>query len=144
MGQPHRTRTGRTLVRIIDGEQTPGATIMITMTAEEGSPSEPARIIECDPPNRFVIETWNAGEPWRLCVDLAELDGVTTMTFTQVLTGDLDAADIGPGWEFYADRHHAASTATTCPTGKPTATKNSSAPTAPTLTATRHLVRGRL
>ncbi len=93
---------------IIDGEQVPDSTIMITMTAEEGAPTEPARIIECEPPNRFVIETAGMGEPWRLCVDLVAVDGVTTMTFTQILADDLDAADIGPGWEFYADRHHAA------------------------------------
>ncbi len=91
----------------IDGDQLPGQTIMITMTAEEGAPCEPARIIECDPPNRFLIETAGMGEPWRLHVELGEANGVTTMTFTHALADALDAAEIGPGWEFYADRHNA-------------------------------------
>lgn len=92
----------------VEGELLPGHTIMITMTAEDGAPAEPARIVECDPPRRFLIETAGMGDPWRLQVELAERDGVTTMTFTHHLADDLDAADIGPGWEYYADRHHAA------------------------------------
>lgn len=99
----------------VDGEQVTGGTIMITMTAEEGSPSEPAQIIECDPPNGFTIETAGMGGPWRLHLNLREADGVTKMTFTQVLPDDLDAADIGPGWEYYADRHHAAFNGHTMP-----------------------------
>ena len=93
---------------IIEGDPLPGHTIMVTMTAEEGATAEPVLIIECDSPNRFVLETAGMGEPWRLQVELAENNGVTTMTFTHHLTDDLDATDIGPGWEFYADRHHAA------------------------------------
>lgn len=93
---------------IIDGAPSPGNTITITMTAEEGAPTEPARIIECDPPRRFLIETAGMGDPWQLQVELEEANGQTTMTFTQRLSDDLDAADIGPGWEFYADRHQAA------------------------------------
>ncbi len=86
----------------------PGQTITITMAYEEGNPAGPARIIECDPPNGFLIETEGMGDPWRLRVQLDETEGVTTMTFTHHLPDDLDAADFGPGWEFYADRHHAA------------------------------------
>ncbi len=88
---------------------------MITMTAEEGAPAAPAHIIECDPPHRFLIETAGMGEPWRLQIELVEADGVTTMTFTHALADDLDAADIGPGWEYYADRHHAAFTSDELP-----------------------------
>ncbi|MEP1122295.1 MAG: SRPBCC domain-containing protein [Ilumatobacter sp.] len=91
----------------VEGEPVAGRTIMITMTAEEGAPAEPALVVECDPPRRFLIETAGAGDPWRLQVELIETDGTTTMTFTQMLADELDAADIGPGWEYYADRHHA-------------------------------------
>lgn len=100
---------------VIAGERTPGNTLMITMTAEEGAPTEPARLLECDPPHRFVVETPGAGEPWRLTIALAEAAGTTTLTFTQVLPTGLDAADIGPGWEYYADRHRAAFDAAAMP-----------------------------
>lgn len=92
----------------ISGEQLPGRTVMVTMTAEEGAPAEPMRIIECEPPHRFRIETAGMGDPWRLQVELDETDGVSTMTFTHDLADDLDAAEIGAGWEYYADRHRAA------------------------------------
>lgn len=92
----------------IDGEQLPGTTIMITMTAEEGDPVEPVHIIDCRPPREFLIETAGMGDPWRLQIELEETNGVTTMTFKHHLADDLDAADVGAGWEFYADRHHAA------------------------------------
>jgi len=48
------------------------------------------------------------GTPWQLQVELEEANGSTTMTFTHHLPDDLDGADFGPGWEFSADRHHAA------------------------------------
>ena len=92
----------------IEGDPQPGQTITITMSAEEGTPAEPVHIIECDPPNSFLVETAGMGDPWRLRVELAEAGGITTMTFTHHLVDGLDAAEIGPGWEFYADRHHAA------------------------------------
>ncbi len=99
----------------VDGELRPGQTITVVMSAEEGAPAEPVHIIECEPPSRLLVETAGMGEPWRLQVELAELDGVTTMTFTHVLTNDLGPTEVGPGWEYYADRHHAAFTNTTLP-----------------------------
>lgn len=92
----------------IDGDALPGHTIMITMMAEQGAPAEPMEIVECDPPSSFVVETPGMGDPWRLEVTLVESAGTTTMTFTHQLAEGLDPADVGPGWEFYADRHHAA------------------------------------
>ncbi len=91
----------------VEGELRAGQTVTITMTAEEGAPAEQVRIIECEPPRRFVIETAGMGAPWQLQMELVETDGVTTMTFVHALTDDLDAADVGPGWEYYADRHQA-------------------------------------
>lgn len=92
----------------LDGELAAGSTIMVTMSAEEGAPAEPMQIIDCQPPTRFLVETAGMGEPWRLEVKLAETDGVTTLLFTHHLTDGFGAADVGPGWEFYADRHQAA------------------------------------
>lgn len=89
----------------IEGELQPGSTIMVTMSAEDGAPAEPMQILECEPPTRFLVETAGMGEPWRLELELAESDGITTMTFTHQLPDGLSAVDFGPGWEFYADRH---------------------------------------
>lgn len=88
------------------GEPGPGRTVMVTMTAEEDPGPEPALILECDPPRRFVVEVGGAGvaSSWVLSVQLMEDHGVTTMTFVHALTDDVDVTDVGPGWEFYADR----------------------------------------
>ena len=86
------------------GEAGPGRTVMVTMSAEQGPGAEPAHILECDPPRSFVADVGSQPVPWRVSVQLAEDDGVTTMTFVHALADDVDATDIGPGWEFYADR----------------------------------------
>lgn len=88
----------------MEGEARPGATITVTMTAEEEIAAEPLVILECDPPRSFLVDLGDKGTPWRLSVTLEERDGVTTMTFTQRLGDEVDVADVGPGWEFYADR----------------------------------------
>ncbi len=64
-----------------------------------------------------VEEVWaSLTEPkqvakWYGRIDGEQLPGKTitiTMTFKHHLADDLDAADVGAGWEFYADRHDAA------------------------------------
>lgn len=92
----------------LEGETGVGRTVTVAMTAEEQVVEEPATILECDPPTRLVVELGGQQPPWHLTVDLAEADGVTTMTFTHALAADVDVTDIGPGWEFYADRFTAA------------------------------------
>lgn len=89
------------------GEAGPGKTITVAMTAEKEIISEPVKILECDPPNGFVVELGGQDVPWHLSVSLAEADGVTTLTFIHTLADDVDATDVGPGWEFYADRLNA-------------------------------------
>lgn len=89
---------------IIAGELGEGRTFTVALTAEEGADAEPARILECDPPSGFVIETDVGGTVWHLSVELVESEGATTMTFIHSLADGLDVSDIGPGWEFYADR----------------------------------------
>lgn len=78
------------------------------MTAEKEPEAEPATIVECDPPRHLVVDLGAGDTAWRLAVTLAEADGITTLTFTQVVTGDVDVSDVGPGWEFYLDRLAAA------------------------------------
>ena len=50
------------------------------------------------------------GSQWQLELDLVEADGVTTLTFGQVMSDPAAASDIGPGWECYLDRLVAAET----------------------------------
>ena len=90
------------------GEAGPGRTVMITLTAEDGADPAPAKILECDPPSRLVAEFGTPMGAWRVSLQLTEHQGLTTLTFTHTLPDDLDAADVGPGWEYYADRLEAA------------------------------------
>lgn len=97
--------------------------IAFRMTAEgDDVPEEVYDIETCEPPRRFAVRSREAapfsadgsGERvhWALRVDLAESNGVTTLTFVQALAeGSLGAdmvASVGPGWEYYLDRLAAA------------------------------------
>lgn len=79
--------------------------IQFFMTAESDDPEpEEYRITRCEPPHRFAGDTSVGDETWHLAFDLTEEDGVTTLTFRQVLGPSDDARNIGPGWEYYLDR----------------------------------------
>ncbi|SEP00973.1 SRPBCC family protein [Trujillonella endophytica] len=100
-------RTARWIGRY-EGGTGPGAEGAFSMDAEEGAPSQPVRIEECDPPRRLVLQ-WLDGMGWRVELDLAEDGGTTTLTFTQVLPADTDAGfltDVAAGWHWYLDRLH--------------------------------------
>ncbi|MGY1773476.1 SRPBCC domain-containing protein [Blastococcus sp. SYSU D00813] len=86
-----------------DGPHGPGAEGTFTMTAEEGAPVTRVRLVECEPPRRLVVQFLDE-MGWRLEVDLAEDAGGTTLTFQQVLEGDIGAADVASGWHWYLDR----------------------------------------
>ncbi|GAA5144294.1 hypothetical protein GCM10023340_11850 [Nocardioides marinquilinus] len=92
--------------------------VAFRMTAEgDDVPVETYVVEACRPPHHYAVRSrdpqpWRedgTGEPmvWRLVVDLAETDGVTTLTFAQTLdradAGEI-AASVGPGWEYYLDR----------------------------------------
>lgn len=69
-------------------------------------------IDECAPPARLAITTEAPYEEesvtWQLELDLAESDGVTTLTFAQSVPDPAMALSVGPGWEYYLDRMVAA------------------------------------
>ena len=81
------------------------------MTAEgEDIEAEPMTVHECDPPRRLVL-SWMSGATggrWHVELDLAEDDGVTTLTFAQRIPDTATGRDVGPGWEYYLDRLTAA------------------------------------
>ena len=83
-------------------------TVQFRMTAEgEDIAAEPVTVHECDPPRRLVL-SWVAGGPtgglWHIEIDLAEADGVTTLTFAQRVPDAATGRDVGPGWEYYLNR----------------------------------------
>lgn len=78
---------------------------MFTMTAEEGATPEEVLIHGCEAPRHLDVESFQAGTSWRMTVDLAEKDGVTSLRFSQgVDVTDEGASSYGAGWEYYLDR----------------------------------------
>jgi uncharacterized protein YndB with AHSA1/START domain len=84
--------------------------VTFRMTAEDGAPEEEMEIRECDPPGRLAVTSHVGDEQWHLDIDLAERDGVTTLTFAQPGIDPVAAESVGPGWEYYLDRLVAAQT----------------------------------
>ena len=100
------------------GDPTSGE-VAFRMTAEgEDVPEEVYLVEVCEPPHRFVVRSRDAAAfspdgsgpavAWQHTLELDEADGVTTLTFTQVVPdGPLGAdmvASVGPGWDYYLDR----------------------------------------
>lgn len=93
--------------------------VVFRMTAEgDDVPDEVYLVETCEPPRRFVVRSRD-GYPfspdgsgplvqWQHTLELVEADGVTTLTFTQVVPeGQVGAdmvASVGPGWDYYLDR----------------------------------------
>jgi uncharacterized protein YndB with AHSA1/START domain len=89
--------------------------VLFQMTYEgDDVPSEEFVIDECDAPHRLAITTdatyYEQQVTWHLELDLAESDGVTTLTFAQSVPDPAMAHDVGPGWDYYLDRMVAAET----------------------------------
>ena len=81
--------------------------ISFSMTTE-GDDVQPEiyRIDRCEPPRRLHTRSTVPGNDfvWRLELDLAESDGVTTLTFAQVMHDPEVVESVGPGWDYYLDR----------------------------------------
>ncbi|MGH8868733.1 MAG: SRPBCC family protein [Actinomycetes bacterium] len=79
-------------------------TVVLTMTAEEGSPTADLRITACAPPHHLAVSFVDEHGTWELEVTLHEADGVTELTLTHHLAETAQPGDTGPGWEYYLDR----------------------------------------
>ncbi|MEO7268485.1 MAG: SRPBCC family protein [Knoellia sp.] len=94
-----------------DGDPTSGA-VTFYMTAEAAdAPAETIHIDECDAPRRVVMRSARPDDhnlEWKWQIDLAEADGVTTLTFAQEVADNTLAESVGPGWDYYLDRMVAA------------------------------------
>ena len=93
--------------------------VAFRMTAEGDDVPEEVYLVEaCEPPRRFVVRSRDAAPfsadgtgprvHWEHTLELAEADGVTTLTFTQAVpdgpVGAEMTASVGPGWDYYLDR----------------------------------------
>lgn len=86
-------------------------TIWVQMMAEEGHPEMDARIVECDPPRRLVLETGAEAGGWHLELDLIQREeSQVSLELSHQLRDPELASQAGPGWEFYLDRLVAAET----------------------------------
>jgi hypothetical protein len=65
---------------------------------------QPARIIECVPPTRLVVELPSPDGPWLLSVSLQPRGAGTELVFYHRLAEPYDATSVGPGWHYYLDR----------------------------------------
>lgn len=94
-----------------NGDPTTGA-VSFFMTAEAAdAPEETIHIDECDEPRRLVMRSARPDDhslEWKWQIDLAEADGVTTLTFAQEVGDTVLAEGVGPGWDYYLDRMVAA------------------------------------
>lgn len=86
-----------------EGDAAPGRNIKVQMSFEEGKPWFEMRIDTCEPPHHLGISTTDEAGIWVLDAVLSESSGVTELVFTQHLTPDANAAEVGPGWEYYLD-----------------------------------------
>ena len=96
-------------VGTLKGRPSVGATLQLTMTAEDGAPSNPLEVIECDPLQRFVVDQGEGEDVWRVRVSLAETtlpsgDAATVVFLGQRIDHARLAGVVGPGWEYYLDR----------------------------------------
>jgi uncharacterized protein YndB with AHSA1/START domain len=81
-----------------------GGDITIMMTFEDDATEQRARVIECEPGARFVLDGVAGDEPWHVAVALAEVDASTVIFLTQHVSGAKQAGVVGPYWEYYLDR----------------------------------------
>lgn len=81
--------------------------VLFHMNAEgDDVPEETFTITTCTPPRRLVLDTHSPADniAWHMELDLAEADGVTTLTFSQSVPEPAMAGGVGPGWDYYLDR----------------------------------------
>jgi uncharacterized protein YndB with AHSA1/START domain len=85
------------------GDAGPGKTIRCTYPFEEGAPEGDLTIDACEPPHHLAVTTSDDYGTWHLEARLTESEGVTVLTLVHHLDEGVDAASVGPGWEYYLD-----------------------------------------
>ena len=86
------------------GEPRVGATVELTLVAEEGDATSQAEILACEPPTHLTVSTPAEGGTWLLEVTLTPIDSEhTRLRFVHHLDEEANSEEIGPGWEYYLD-----------------------------------------
>lgn len=86
------------------GEPRVGATLELTLVAEEGDAKSQAEIVACEPPTHLVVSTHDQGGTWLLEATLTPIDSNRTrLRFVHHLDEEAKSEEVGPGWEYYLD-----------------------------------------
>ena len=81
----------------------PGSgTIEMTMSVEEGAPSETVEVVRREARELFVLRLGPGG--WVVTVRIEGDDDESVISLEQDIPDAESASDIGPGWDFYMDR----------------------------------------
>jgi uncharacterized protein YndB with AHSA1/START domain len=87
------------------GQPRVGATLELTLVAEEGDAISQAEILACEPPTHLAVSTHDQGGTWLLEVTLSPIDSDHThLRFVHHLDKEANSEEVGPGWEYYLDR----------------------------------------
>lgn len=81
-----------------------GQRVSFVMTAEGATEPEDVLIHRCDAPHLLDVQTYQGEGSWRMRVELAESEGMTTVRFSQAIDEGDDTGSYGTGWEYYLDR----------------------------------------
>lgn len=84
--------------------------IVVTMTAEEGSPDMPATVLEARRSERLRLQAGEGPDAWVLTLTVESAPEGSAVTLIQVIEDPQTASSIGPGWDYYLDRLVAAET----------------------------------
>ncbi|WP_336084111.1 SRPBCC domain-containing protein [Nocardia sp. SSK8] len=101
-----------------EGEGGTGNSIRVRMRFEEGEPWTAMNIDDCAPPLHLGLSATDQIGVWRLEVSLLDTGAATEVRLVHHLTSSYQLAEIaqiGPGWEYYADMFVAACTHTERP-----------------------------
>ena len=86
------------------GEPRVGATVELTLVAEEGDATSQAEILACEPPTHLAVSTHDQGGTWLLEATLTPIDANhTRLRFVHHLDEKAKSEEVGPGWEYYLD-----------------------------------------
>ena len=98
------------------GEPRVGATLELTLVAEEGDATSQAEILACEPPTHLAVSTHAQGGTWLLEATLTPIDSNhTRLRFVHHLDEQTKSEEVGPGWEYYLDALVAAMTGNPMP-----------------------------
>ena len=87
------------------GEARVGATLELSLVAEEGDATSQAEITACEPPTHLAVSTHDQGGTWLLEATLTPIDSNhTRLGFVHHLDEEAKSEEVGPGWEYYLDR----------------------------------------